>query len=218
MRIPRWFPVIAFALLAARPAGEEARTRPLVRPGEEIIYTVHSSRFGDIGRATLRVESDTIYGNSSYRLSFDFSARIALFKVSDHTRSWLDTENLSTLRYTKQENSPIGGRKEDVRVPAEAMAGLPLDELSFIYFIRALDLAPGRTLIVARHFDPQRNPVRIEALGVRQFEMLVPDSRQKSGFSRLRFTIGDDSLRIPLRIETSMPVAGAITMTAQSWR
>jgi hypothetical protein len=219
MLLHRWlFIAVAFCATAARPAGDDARTRPFVRPGEEIAYTVHSSRFGNIGRAVLRVEADSIYGAPSYRLSFDFSARIALFKVSDHTRSWLDARTLRTLHFTKQEQSPLGGRKEDVRISDDVATDLPLDELSFIYFVRALDLAPGDSVVVNRHFDPERNPVRIHAIASHQYEMTVPDARQKKGFSRLRFVISDDSTRVPLRIETSMPVAGNITMTLQTVR
>jgi hypothetical protein len=219
MLMHRWFPIFAaFCATAATPAGDDARTRPLIRPGEEIVYAVHSSRFGNIGNAVLRVDCDTIYGIAAYRLSFDFTARVALVKVSDRTRSWLDAQTLGTLHYLKEERSPLGGRKEDVRVPVDVAGSLPLDELSFIYFVRALDLAPGDSLEVSRHFDPQRNPVRIRALATRQYEMTVPDARQKNGFSRLRFTISDDSARVPLRIETSMPVAGSITMTLQSVR
>lgn len=219
MLLHRWFPVlVAMCATAARPAGDAADTRPLVRPGEEIVYTVHSSRFGTIGNAVLRVEHDTIYGAPAYRLSFDFTARVALVKVSDRTRSWLDARTLGTLHYLKDERSPLGGRKEDVRIGDDVAADLPLDELSFIYFVRALDLAPGDSLVVNRHFDPRRNPVRIRALASNQYEMTAPDARQKKGVSRLRFTISDDSTRVPLRIETSMPVAGNITMSLQSVR
>lgn len=209
---PALLTLLAMSAIAARPKsnGDE---RPIIRVGENVEYAVHSSRFGNIGTATMRVELDTLDGNSVYRLSFDFSARIALFKVSDHTRSWLDTETLCTLRYAKQEKSPLGGRQEDVRVDGDVAPQQPLDELSFIYFIRALDLEPGDTLVVRRHFDQKRNPVRITALSPNYYEMTVPDPRQKSGLSRLRFLISDDEARVPLRIESSMPMAGTITMT-----
>jgi hypothetical protein len=46
--------------------------------------------------------------------------------------------------------------------------------------------------------------------------MKVPDARQKGGISTVRFFISDDVDHLPLRIETSMPVAGAIVMTLQS--
>lgn len=218
MRTHRWLPVIlAITAIAARPNANGAQ-RPLIRPGEELVYSVHSSRFGNMGKAILRVGVDTLDGVPAYRLSFDFSARVALFKVSDQTRSWLDMERLTTLRYRKQEKTPLGGRTEDVRVGDECATDAPLDELSFIYFIRALDLPAGDTLVVNRHFDVARNPVRITALAPRYYEMAVRDARQKHGVSKLRFLISDDAARVPLRIESTMPMAGTITMTLEASR
>ena len=40
----------------------------------------------------------------------------------------------------------------------------PLDELSFIYFIRTLKLTPGANFEFDRHFDPARNPVVIRVI------------------------------------------------------
>ena len=57
----------------------------------------------------------------------------------------------------------------------------------------------------------------VAALGVRQeatvIQLDVPDSRQGNRRSRLRFYIGDQAERPVLRIDTSMPVAGALTLT-----
>jgi hypothetical protein len=215
----KWLPLLlALGTIAARDSGGALNERPFVRVGEELTYSVHSSRFGNIGKAILRADPDTIYAVPAVRLSFDFSARVTLFKVSDRTRSWLDAETLRTMRYSKDERSPLGSRKEDVRVMSDVATDLPLDELSFIYFVRALDLAPGDSMMVERHFDPKRNPVRIRATAHNTYEMAVPDPRQKGGTTRLRFTISDDSAKVPLRIETSMPVAGHITMTLQAFR
>jgi hypothetical protein len=41
----------------------------------------------------------------------------------------------------------------------------------------------------------------------------VPDARQGDGRSRLRFYISDDAERLVLRIDSSMPVGGALTLT-----
>ena len=214
-----------------------ANTRPLIRPGEELVFAVSSSRFGRMGTAQMRVQAaDTAEGVPAYQLSFDFSARILLFKVSDHTRSWLRADSLSTVRYSKHEHSPVTSRNEDVVVDqrlgewsdgknwSPLGAEHPLDELSFIYLVRSLDLQVSQAVEVRRHFDAQRNPVRIEAVARRVvagrdvvvYEMHVPDPRQKNGSSTLRFFISDDDARLPMRIESSMPAAGQITMTLQS--
>jgi hypothetical protein len=213
--------------------------RPLMRPGERLTFQVHSARFGDIGTAVMRVDEDHTAGRDALRLSFDFSARITLFKVSDETRSWVDVETGSTLRYSKRERSPISNRDEWVEIlptgvwataKGEQKLGSddPLDELAFIYLVRSMADSTHSLTEIRRHFDEARNPVRIQMLGIETIrtssgpqralvvQMDVRDPRQKSGSNRVRFYVSDDDARLPLRIDTSMPVAGALTMTLQS--
>jgi uncharacterized protein DUF3108 len=230
-----WLPLTLAG--AAAVAQVETSLVPYVRPGEELVYRVRSQHFGEIGQATMRVLEDTIAGRRAYRLTFDFQARVVLFGISDRTRSWLDAETLSTLRYTKEERSPVGRRAEVVDinfadsswsergVRRPLAAGAPLDELAFIYLVRNIDPLTETPTVIARHFDPARNPVRlcmlgretIEALG-RSFDALVvqmdvPDRRQRDGHNRLRFYVGEPPERLVLRIDSSMPVAGALTLT-----
>lgn len=207
-----------------------AQLEPLVIPGERLVYEVRSARFGGMGHAefnTATLEDGTL------RLSFDFSARVLLFKVSDHTYSELDPHTLRSRRYVKRERSPLGSRDEDVVIDqatstwtakgeSRALASEdPLDELSIIYLIRNMQLAPGAEHVIERHFDAARNPIRVRSLteaadSVDIVEMIVPDTRQKKGSSVLRFHISRDARRVPLRIESSMPIAGRITMTLVS--
>jgi hypothetical protein len=202
-----------------------AQLEPLIIPGERLTYDVSSARFGRLGRAEFTVNT---LENGSLRLAFDFDARVLLFKASDHTSSELDPTTLTTIRYVKRERSPVGGRDENVTVDRASStwqdkgklrilgAPDPLDELSFIYLIRSLKLAPGEERIITRHFDPARNPVRVRASdgngGADIIEMHVPDKRQSSGVSVLRFHLSRDDRRVPIRIESNMPVAGRITM------
>ncbi|MEO5509600.1 MAG: DUF3108 domain-containing protein [Longimicrobiales bacterium] len=217
-------------------------TVPFVRDGEELVFNVRSSRFGDIGTATMKVVMDTAEGRPAYRLSFDFSARVMLFKVSDRTRSWVDTRTLTTLRYSKTERSPVAKRNEDAHMNLAAnswtdatgthalASQVPLDELAFIYFVRMIagEVQAGSPMVVKRHFDAGRNPVlleskgtvRVRALGdslsARVIQMDAQDTRSKKGKTRITFYIGDDAARLPLRMDTSMPVAGTLTMTLRS--
>ncbi|HEX6558422.1 MAG TPA: DUF3108 domain-containing protein [Longimicrobiales bacterium] len=219
-------------------ANERAeQTRPLIRPGEDLHYTVQSSRMGRLGTAEMKVQAgEIIDGMPVYELSFAFSGKVALFKIRDETRSWLRVDSLCTVRYSKHERSPISRRDEDVVVDrtlnqwadgknrAPLASDHPLDELSFIYLVRSLDLKVSEVVEIRRHFDVRRNPVRIEAVAKQDvdgravvvYEMRVPDPRQKNGTSSIRFFISDDAARIPLRIESSMPMAGTIVMTLAS--
>ena len=209
-------------------------------PGEQLAFSVASSRFGKIGTAVMRVSSDTIRGRDAMLLAFDFSAKVILFKASDQTRSWIDPSCFTSLRYTKRERSPVSKRDEHVEIfPDErrwetpsgsfvSEAKQPLDELSFLYFIRTLPLENGATYSVDRHFDPARNPVTItvlkrepltDAIGTYQtivVEMRVKDPRQSNGVSKIRLQLTDDELRTPLRIESSMPFGGTMVMSLQA--
>jgi hypothetical protein len=203
--------------------------QPLIIPGERLTYDVRSARLGKLGHATFSV---TALESGAVRLAFDFEARVLLFKASDHTSSELDPSTLTTLRYSKRERSPVGKRDEQVTIDyatstwhdGSATRSLAssdaLDELSFIYLVRSLELAPGEERMVARHFDEARNPVAIRAVAQKEnadiVEMRVPDKRQQSGVSVVRFYLSRDARRLPLRIESIMPVAGRITMTLVS--
>jgi hypothetical protein len=211
-------------------------------PGEELIFDVHSSRFGRIGEASMRVSGpETVRGRQTYLLSFDFSAKVLLFRVSDRTRSWFDPTTGGSLRYTKRERSPLTDRDEQVEIhpetqrwvedghTAELATAAPLDELSFLYYVRTLPLEDGDVYHVARHFDVRRNPVTIKVLGRQNLperaalllegapavivvELTVPDARQKEGGTRIRLLLTDDPARVPVRLETSMPMGGTMVL------
>lgn len=199
--------------------------QPLIIPGERLTYDVVSERFGGLGQA---VFSATLLDNGNVRLSFEFETRVLLFRASDHTTSELDGVALRTVRYHKRERSPLGGRDEEVVIDhmratwtedgeSHPLASAePLDELSIIYLLRNLELENGKERVIMRHFDRARNPIRVRAVAaghVDIVEMSVPDARQKGGVSVLRFHLSRDHRRVPLRIESSMPVAGRVTMT-----
>jgi hypothetical protein len=198
-------------------------------PGEELVFNVQSSRFGNVGKASMRVTADTLRGRDVYLFAFDMSAKVVLFKAKDRTRSWVDPTEFTTLRYTKHESSPLMKRVEDVDVfPEEhrwqTAAGTflsethePLDELSFLYFIRTLPLDSGAVYSLDRHFDPARNPVVVSVMsrdtGVVIVEMKVKDPRQSTGVGLIRLSLTDDEYRLPLRMESTMGVGGTMTMT-----
>jgi hypothetical protein len=231
------------ALLHGTPAvAQDLGTTPLLRSGEVLTFTVHSSRFGDIGTATMRVDMDTIGGRVAYRMSFDFKGRVLIMSVSDHTRSWIDARTMNTIRYTKSEHTPLTNRDEQVDIVPDGgvwkdskgehplASTEPLDELAFIYVMRALagreELASSTE--IQRHFDVNRNPVIVNLLGTEQtrtpdgtaqariLQMVVRDSRQKGGTTKLKLYIGTDHSHLPLRIESSMPMGGAMSMILKS--
>ena len=235
---------LALALLLALPGGGATQSDPPALPfalGEVLSYRAVSSRFGTIGTGTMRVDGpEELRGHSTMRLSFDFKGRVGPFKVEDQTRSWLVASEMTSIRYTKRERSPLGSRNEEVDVfPAErrwtsagkpggtTAAPAPLDELSFLYHIRCLPLEDGKTYSLTLHFDPSRNPIVVKVLRRERttvpagefstvvVEMRVKDSRF-GGNGTLVLYLTDDAAHVPVRIESSAPWVGATRLLLES--
>ncbi len=214
-------------------------------PGEDLRYALSLGRFGGSGEGAMRIEGvERIRGREAYRLSFDLNGRVAgMARIEDRTRSWLDHRAMAAVRYEKTERSPLSSSREQVEIfpnekrwlgadgsAGDAASANPLDELSFLYFIRTLPLRDGERHTVTRHFDKDRNPVRISVVGRERIrvpageyativvEMRVQDVRRFEGAGLIRLYLSDDRARIPVRIETAMPVVGTTTLELTSAR
>ena len=210
--------------------------------GERLVYKARIPRFRGGGEGEMRVSGvETIRGRETWVLDFAFSGRVALSSVSDRTISWLDHERMAALRFHKRERSPISSNDVDVELYPEhkrwegmegggtTLTSTPLDELSFLYFVRTLPLENGTSVTFEHHFDESRNPVVVYVLGrtrlsvpagdfdVVLVEMRVQDSGRFGGSGRVRMHLTDDARRIPVQMETSVPVAGTMILTLQSW-
>lgn len=233
---------IALVAGAAALFGGDAAAQSLpFAPGEQCVYR-GSNRLGRIGTGAMAVEGPVQEGGRrTYLLRFDFSGRVGPATISDQSRSWWDPSALASVRYTKRERSPLSSVTQDVRMnPAErrwqepngrggAMAtAAPLDELSFIYFLRTLRLADGDTYSFNRHYEPGRNPVtvrvvrrgttRVPAGEFRtvQVEMRVKDPGRYGGEGVINLHFTDDARRLPVRMESSVPVGGRMVLSLQS--
>ena len=241
----------AAALPGQAPPSLAAQVRPVVaaampawRPfylGERLEYAVRLSGVGLKGNGAMWTDGpEMVRGVETYVLHFGFKAKLGPVKVSDMTRSWLDPRRMASLRFVKRERHPFSSHDEDVAMfPAEkrwsaadgtsgdALSDAPLDELSFIYFLRTVPLADDSTYRFDRHFDAQRNPttvkvVRRERLTVRAgsfatvlVEMRVRDPARYNGEGVIRIHFSDDERRLPLRIESVLPAAGTAILTLE---
>lgn len=233
--------VLVLALLGIsgnRPEAQQREVAAPFAPGEVLTYKAVSGRFGAFGTGVMRVDGPVdMRGQPALQLSFDFRGRVGIFKVSDRSRSWIASGGFISLRYERHERSPLGNRSEEVEIfPAELRwEGLngasgdtpcehPLDELSFIYFLRTLPLVDGEEYSLTHHFDPGRNPVVLKVIGrerievpAGEFETVVVEMRvsdERIRAMRLYFT--DDAARVPVRIESSAPWVGSTRLLLQS--
>ena len=224
-------PALASSPLAARP----------FYVGERLEYAVRLSGVGLKGKGAMWTDGPAmVRGVETWVLHFGFKAKLGPVKVSDMTESWLDPRAMAALRFVKRERHPFSSMDEDIAMfPAEkrwsaadgrkgdAITDAPLDELSFIYFLRTIPLAADSVYRFDRHFDAQRNPttvkvVRRESLNVGAgtfaavlVEMRVRDPARYRGEGVIRIHFSDDARRLPLRIESTLPVAGTAVLTLE---
>lgn len=228
---------------AARPFPEAAAPRPPFPIGEALDYRVHVARGGNVGQGQMRVEGPFVdRGVVTWRLTFELEAGRGPIRANDRTVSWLDPERFASTKFEKTERHPLSRSEERIEMHREAgtytdEAGkthslgseLPLDELSFIYFLRTLPLDRDSTYEFNRHFDAERNPTIVHVKGeeildtpvgifrTRVVEMHVKDPKRYKGRGVIRFNLDVADCHVPVRIQSSMPLLGATTLTLIGW-
>ncbi len=213
------------------------------QPGEVLRYQVRVSRIGDVGTGRMWIEGPIIEaGSSVWVLRFEMEAGKGPIHATDRTASWLDPMRFGIVRFEKAERHVLSRSDERVRIDSAAgrwtdadgrggalAAREPLDELSFIYFLRTLPLDSGTVQSFSRHFDAARNPTIVRVLGrdtlttragifrTRVVEMHVKDPKRYRGMGTIRIHIDEGACRMPIRIESRMPVLGETTLTLVGW-
>lgn len=237
LRQTLWAPVLAATLavfLAARP-GLATPPRPFAE-GESHSYQVRIGRVGK-GVGTLSVSKAVpIRDEPVLLLEMKVEARVGPFKVLHHSRSWLSQKRMSVLRYQVKESTPLGSLDEDFEIypegchfkskdfSGECNTDEPLDELAYMYFLRTLELNKDGPQEFSRHFNPARNPARLQVQGqekvsvpagefestVVDFKVIDPERMGGTGQMRLYFT--RDLKRVPVRIESKVPFFGQMVL------
>lgn len=228
---------ITALLVLAEPLRAQSAPLPFAI-GERLEYRVRVAGLGTIGRGAMWVEGPAdVRGHDAWVLRFDVRAGRGPLKAEDHTTSWIDPRRMASLRYSKSERHPLSRSEESVELfpetrrwteagggAGESESDAPLDELSFMYFLRTIPLDADTTLRFDRHFDAARNPTSVRVVGrevvtteAGEFrtvvlEMRVRDSRRYRGEGVIRIHLSDDADRIPVRIESRMPVVGTAVM------
>jgi hypothetical protein len=221
--------------IAPRPATE----RPFAT-GERLKYGVSVGGIGGTAEMSISGPVD-LRGTDVLVLKSVMKAGVGPITGSGRTESWLDADHMTTLRFVKRERRVLAKHNETVDVypetqrwtAADGTSGStptrdPLDELSFIYFIRTLPLTADTTFEVSRHFDAERNPIGLRILGrdtistragrfaTVAVEMRVRDPRNYRGEGVIRIHLTDDACRLPVRIESTIPDIGKTVLTLES--
>jgi len=147
--------------------------------GEKLEFDVKFG-FVKVGNAHMEVVGlDNLRGRAVWHTAFYVRGGNFMYRVNDVYESWMDAETLSSLRFVQELEE--GGKDIERRFEIypersifiqtskkpqkeEASVSEPLDDGSFLYFLRTIPLEVGKTYDFNRYFRPDRNPVRIRVL------------------------------------------------------
>jgi hypothetical protein len=146
-------------------------------PGEELLYEV---KFGRrvVGEGFLRVgEVETLRGRRTYHAQMGLQGSLWPFSVDYRYDSWMDVRDLASHRYIQDQKGTDARYRAYEIYPreqwwellgsertGETLSEAPLDQVSFLYFIRTLPLETGDEYELNRYFKEDGNPVIIRVL------------------------------------------------------
>jgi hypothetical protein len=197
--------------------------------GEHLTYQAKVN-FLNAGSAEMMVQDiETVRGRAAYHTVFNVKGRVLFFHVDDHYESWFDTTNLVSLRHVQHIDETKYSADKDYEFYPERKVYVrngeenpsvaePLDEGSFIYFLRSIPLEVGKTYSFDRYYHLDRNPVIIKVdrrehikVPAGEFDAIVvqPTIKSKGLFSengQAEVWFSDDSTRTLLRLKSKLPV------------
>jgi len=210
--------------------------------GEKLTYEVKMGAFG-VGDGALEVAGvDTVRGRPSYHVTMRLDGSFLFASVHDFFQSWFDVRSLVSRRLHKKihevnykddreyEIYPEERRWErsDEEKGGEMLSSFPLDDLAFLYFVRTLDLEPGREYRFDRYFKEEGNPVVVRVTGrdtvevpAGKFPTVVvrPTFRtegmfREGGEAELHFTDDEEHHLVYMRVK--IPVMRSLTLHLES--
>ncbi len=230
----------SLAVLPALAGFGEARAQPAASlrkvarvpfgPGERGTFKVSFGGFG-VGKGVIEVAGvDTIRGTPAYHFVLKIKGGIPFAHVDDVQESWMDVARLSSLRF--HQNLKQVNYKRNLTFdffPQEMIwkvlerdqsgplaTSQPLDDISFIYWVRTMPLEVGKAYSFGRYFKAEGNPVVVRVMrrekvkvpaGTFNTIVLKPVIKTKGLFSEggeaeLYFT--DDSRRMLVMLSTKL--------------
>lgn len=218
--------VVAIALAAITPALAWAQAPAgtcAVRAGERAEYAV---KYGvlRVGSGEITVDPDSLRGSPVWRMALQVTGGVPFFHVDEHIESWFQPDSLRSLRFVQHLRE--GKRKYDREYEfyPERRVGVdqlgkefpsveaPLDDASFIFFLRLQPLEVGRTYSFNRYFRNDANPVSVTVLRRERIEVpagtfdavVVRPIIKTSGVfrenGRAEVWLADDSTRVLLKM------------------
>ncbi len=227
--------------LAVQQPIADVETKRVPPVGERLVYDVKFSAV-KVGSGFMEaVGYEPVRGINALHVRFVVRGGTFFYKVNDVLESWIDTTRFLSLRH-KQDLSE--GSKDRERhfefyperrtfsqdsTPEVPGVADPLDEGSFLYFVRRVPLVVGQTYEFARYFKPDRNPVRIIVLRKERIKVpsgeyntivIQPIIKAKGLFSeggKAQVWLTDDSARVMVQMKSSLPI-GSLNLYLREYR
>ncbi len=187
------------------------------------------------------LDTVTLRGRPAWHTRFRVRGGIPFYRVDDVLESWIDRADFNSLRFVQDFEE--GGRSREIRYeifPERAVyrendkaeqpsVADPLDDGSFLYFVRTIPLDVGQTYEFHRYFRPDRNPVVVKVIGRETITVpagtfrtivLQPIIKSKGIFSengQARIWLSDDAARIMVQMKSRTKI-GSLNLYLQSHR
>ena len=200
--------------------------------GERLVFAI---QYGLIyaGDATLEIRNIAIIDSiPSYHIISTARTNRAfdiVFKVRDRVESFMDYENLFSLRFEKHLREGKFKRDEEVRFDQRQHVAHYLDKtfpippntqdiLSALYYVRTLSVEVGQAIAMANHTGGKNYPIYVKILGKERvtvpagtFDCIVvePVLQTSSVFEhkgRLTIWLTDDSLKMPVLMRSKVVI------------
>ena len=193
--------------------------------GETLRYDAKLGYF-PVGTATVSVSRLTRErGVDAYVFTLPGKGGPAGWRVSYDLTSWTDSRRFNSMRFHRRllqggkadEHEyvilPDSSRYREVGVPGDWVAPPePLDELSFLYFLRTAPLEVGRSYTYSRYFKTGYNPIQVVVAGARE-AVTLPDGKSAASIPvevtakgmTMKVWFTDDTRRLPVQLELPLP-------------
>jgi hypothetical protein len=148
----------------------QAQARLPFQVGERLTFDAKVNSI-KAGQASLSVEGlETIRGVGTLHTIFDVRGRVLFKKFANHYESWFDTASVVSMRLIQKtddvsksyefypEKKIYVKNNDGIENPSVTM---PIDEASFLFFLRTLPLEVGKTYTIDRYYFAAKNPITI---------------------------------------------------------
>jgi len=210
--------------------------------GERLTFSAKYGVFS-VGTATMEVIGiDTVHQAETVHLRFKITGGALWYHLDQTIESWVGLYDFRSRRFSNIQDErgkhrewrfeifpDSGFYREAGRDTAVATVPDPLDDASFLYWIRTVPLEIGKRYEYSRYFRPDRNPVIIEVLGRdkvsvagKKWRALVvrPKIPQGRGIlaekSETRIWLSDDKQRLVLAIQSNFSF-GQVTLKLKDY-